>query len=380
MTKKTKIRLLSVGILLSLCVTVVLAVGCSALGTKPDEKRRALFEKSPQFRKQKEIFVNRNEEIFAKMSERNKASGGFLKFLFGSDKEAKPENGLPVLKPLVAEFLKASDDIKVIWFGHSTFMLNMKGKIILIDPILSDYASPVFFIMRRFQAPPLTLEELPKIDYVLISHDHYDHLDMPTIKYFKEKETKFLVPLGVGGHMVGWGIEPSRISELDWWESRKFEDLELIATPAQHFSGRSYNDRNATLWAGWIVRNSKHSIYFSGDSGYDTHFKVAGDKYGPFDMAFLDNGQYNKRWEEVHMLPEQVVQAYYDLKAKALFPVHWGVFKLSTHTWYEPIQKAYQFSLEKKFPIVAPKIGEIVVFNKDYQVKNWWDELIPTTR
>lgn len=350
--------------------------GCAALGSKTKLSDKNQFEHSPQYRKDNGIFVNRREDIFATMSERNKSSGGFIKFLFGNDKGGKPEKGLPVLKPSLEEFLSPSEDIKVIWFGHSTFMLNLKGKIILIDPILSNYASPLFFIMRRFQESPLTLEELPKIDYILISHDHYDHLDMPTVRYFKDKETKFIVPLGVGAHISGWGVDKTRIVELDWWQSVAFDDLKLIATPAQHFSGRSYNDRNATLWAGWIVKNDKHSIFFSGDSGYDTHFKAAGEKYGPFDIAFLDNGQYNKQWEEVHLLPEQVVDAYYDLKAKALFPVHWGVFKLARHPWYEPIQKAYQFSVEKNFPIIAPKIGEVVVVNNLYKVKPWWEELI----
>lgn len=178
----------------------------------------------------------------------------------------------------------------------------------------------------------------------------------------------------VGAHIQGWGIEKSRITELDWWQGHKVKGLEFVATPAQHFSGRSFNDRNKTLWASWVIKSGDKKVFFSGDSGYDKHFKEIGDKYGPFDLAFIENGQYNKAWEEVHLLPEQGIQAFYDLKAKIFFPVHWGVFKLSIHPWYEPINKVYQSSLEKKFHLIAPRIGEVVEVGMDYKLVNWWEE------
>lgn len=369
-----------IGILFSISILgFVFLGGCSSLGTKPSEQDYERLAKSKNFDTENKIFLNRDRDAFKRMDERPKfkGGGGFFKFLFGSDPGAKPENGLPVLKPKLAEFMQPSEELKIIWCGHSTFMVNLHGNIILVDPIISNYASPVFFLMTRFQKSPFTLDELPPIDYILISHDHYDHLDMPTIKYFtNKKQTKFIVPLGVGSHLRGWGVENNRIEELDWWDISKRGEIEFIATPAQHFSGRSLNDRNSTLWAGWIIKSDKKRIFFSGDSGYDSHFKDIGDKYGPFDLVLLDNGQYNPAWQEVHLLPEQGIKAFQEVKGDVFLPVHWGVFKLSTHTWYDPARKAYRYSVERHIPIIIPKIGELVYVSKDYETKQWWEELI----
>jgi L-ascorbate metabolism protein UlaG (beta-lactamase superfamily) len=350
--------------------TLLSLSACPALGTKPTKSDKSRFEGSKQFRREKGVFVNRIENLLKKVSEKNDSKSLFFEFLFGS-KDDKPDKGLPVIKPDLTKFLEKSSDIKVIWFGHSSFLINLNGKIILVDPVISDYASPVPFVMQRFQKPPLALEECPKVDYIVISHDHYDHLDMEAVKFYKDKSTKFIVPLGVGSHLKGWGISQSRIHELDWWQSIEFDELEFIATPAQHFSGRSFNDKNSTLWAGWVLKSNNQRIFYSGDSGYDTHFKEIGKKYGPFDLTFIDNGQYNIKWEEVHLLPEQVTQAFFDLNAKALFPVHWGGFKLSTHTWYEPIQKVHQSSIKNNFKIIAPMIGEIATINDKFETNNW---------
>jgi L-ascorbate metabolism protein UlaG (beta-lactamase superfamily) len=222
------------------------------------------------------------------------------------------------------------------WLGHSTILLRIENKNILIDPVFSDFASPVSFIAKRYQKPVYKLNELPPIDIILLSHDHYDHLDYETMMFFKDKKVKFIAPLGVDSHLVYWGINEEKIETFDWWEEYELGDLKFICTPAQHMSGRAGLVGYKTLWSSWIIQSEKWNIYFSGDSGYNSHFKLIGDKYGPFDYAFIENGQYNERWHAVHLLPDETVKAYHDLKTKRAFPIHWGMFNLSLHHWFTP--------------------------------------------
>lgn len=347
----------------------------SQFGTLPSKDYIERFSVSKQFDVAKKVFVNRRPEILKEMRKRAMSIPTFIEF-FRPRKDRFPTKPLPEVKPDLKKFLEPSDAIKVIWFGHSTFLLNLEGKIILVDPVFSKSASPVRFMMKRFQAPALSLSELPPIDLILLSHDHYDHLDMESVKFFANKNVPFLCPLGVSSHLIGWGINEKIITELDWWQEQNINDLNFIATPAQHFSGRDGLHDNATLWCSWVIKSSKHNIYFSGDSGYDTHFKDIGEKYGPFDIAFMETGQYNELWREVHMLPEEAAEAFFDLKAKKYFPIHWGMFRLSIHTWYEPVEKIHQLSLEKNIPLVTPKLGEIVELNEHFQNQLWWKELI----
>lgn len=350
-------------------------VGYSAFGTRPGVEYQKIFAASPQYDQKKEIFMNRRGDFLNAMRQRSMNFSTFKDF-FSKGKDRSPKKPLPEIKPDMQEFIKPSHDIKVVWFGHSTFLLNLDGKIILVDPVFSGNASPFSFMIKRFQKPVLELSELPTIDHIVISHDHYDHLDMESIEFFKDKKTTFITPLGVGSHLVGWGIDKSRITERDWWQSLQVENLEFIATPAQHFSGREPLHENVTLWASWVIRTKKHNIYFSGDTGYDTHFKAIGDKYGPFDIAFIENGQYNEKWREIHLLPEESVQAYFDLRAKRYFPVHWGMFQLSLHTWYEPILNISRAAKEKGINLISPKLGEMISVNDQYVNKSWWEELI----
>lgn len=349
--------------------------GCAAFGTRPGKDYLPRFEKSPHFNKEEKIFENRRAKLIKEMRKEAMSFATFKEW-FSKGNERVPTKALPEVKPDMQEFIKPSDDIKVVWFGHSTLLLNVSGKIILIDPVFSGNASPFTFAVKRFQKPVLELSELPEIDYVVISHDHYDHLDMESMKFFKNKKSKFIVPLGVSSYLIGWGINSSLITELDWWQSHKEAGFEFIATPAQHFSGRDGFHDNSTLWASWVIKNEKHNIYYSGDSGYDTHFKDIGEKYGPFDIAFIENGQYNEKWKAVHMLPDESVQAYFDLKAKKFFPVHWGMFELAFHSWYEPIVNLQKSSKEKNINLVSPKLGEIIAINDSYENKSWWEELI----
>lgn len=343
-------------------------------GSSPDQEQVAKFKNSPQFKETEQKFVNRKPDVLEEMRKESYNLSTIIDWLKPGE-DRTPVLPLPEVKPDLKEFLKPSEEIKVIWFGHSTFLLNISGKIILVDPVFSGSASPVGFMVKRFQPPVLKLEELPKIDFIVLSHDHYDHLDMETMKFFAKKENKFLTPLGVGSHLVGWGVDRSRIVELDWWQSSSIDGIEFIATPAQHFSGRGISDGNKTLWASWVIRSGSHNVYFSGDSGYDIHFKEIGDKYGPFDIAFIENGQYNQKWRAVHALPEESVQAYFDLKAKRFFPVHWGMFVLALHSWHDPMDKLLELSANRGVNIVTPKLGEMVTVNDAYRNVQWWVDL-----
>lgn len=295
------------------------------------------------------------------------------------DASRRPNHLLPEVKPNMANFLAPSEEIKFIWFGHSTFLLNIDSHIILVDPVFH-HASPFSFMIKRFQRPVLSLSELPPINTIVISHDHYDHLDRLTVEFFKDKEkTHFMVPLGVGGHLRQWGVANSRISELNWHEASTRMGVKFRATPAQHFSGRGLFDKNQTLWASWIIEGEKEKVFYSGDSGYGPHFKEIGEAYGPFDYAFLENGQYNTQWPDVHMQPEETLQALLDLNAETFIPVHWGMFDLSLHHWSEPAARTYAIASNWDIPMLTPKIGEIV--DQDHRPNSpWWTPFLPAPK
>lgn len=291
------------------------------------------------------------------------------------EKEGRiPSAKLPEMKPDLVEFLNPSENVKFIWFGHSTLLLNLDGKIILIDPVFSDYAFSWDIFVKRFQPPVLQPSELPHIDVVVISHDHYDHLDKKTIEQFKDKTTGFIVPIGVGDHLREWGIPEARISELNWGGTVSHNGLSFTAAPAQHFSGRGLFDRNKTLWASWIIQGREEKIFYSGDSGYGDHFREIGKRYGPFDVTFIENGQYNERWPEVHMLPEETIQAHLELNGGLLVPVHWGMFDLSLHRWNEPVERSYKIATSWDIPIFIPQLGQVVDTGTHLIQRPWWRE------
>jgi L-ascorbate metabolism protein UlaG (beta-lactamase superfamily) len=264
----------------------------------------------------------------------------------------------------------------ITWFGHSTFLLRIAGKTLLLDPMFSQAASPFRSVgPKRFSdILPLTIKDLPPIDAVVISHDHYDHLDYASIKQLHSKARQFFVPLGVAAHLQKWGISKERIVELDWWETCTFEGIQLACTPARHFSGRTLTDRFATLWSSWVITTSDTRIFFSGDSGYGPHFKQIGKKYGPFDLTLMECGQYDKRWPNVHMLPEQTVTAHQELRGKHMIPIHWGAFMLAMHNWTDPIERVIQAAKEVGVRVATPRIGQVVTVVSDtYPHKRWWE-------
>ncbi len=285
-------------------------------------------------------------------------------------KGVRPRKKIPSIKP---DLHQKTNQNFLTWFGHSTVFYQTAGKNILFDPILGSNAAPLPFGVRRFKYDlPAAAEELPPLDMVIISHDHYDHLHYPTIRKIKDKTKLFLVPLGVGAHLRHWGVPKHKIHEFDWWQSKKIESLEITAVPSQHFSGRSLTDRQKTLWAAWVVHSPKAKIFFGGDSGYSPVFRKIGQKFGPFDFTMLDFAQYDKAWPHVHMKPEQSLQAHKDLQGKVYMPIHWSAFTLALHRWTEPIERALKVAAKQKSTIVTPKIGERFNILTQKPQDRWW--------
>lgn len=268
----------------------------------------------------------------------------------------------------------SGDDLRITWLGHSTCLIEIDNQVFLTDPIFSDRASPFSFMGPKRFTTEITfhVRDLPKIDAVLISHDHYDHLDYKTVVELQEKVERFYVPLGVGGHLERWGITPHQIIEFDWWEEKPLGPLTIVATPARHFSGRSLTDRNKTLWASWTLIGTKQRVFFSGDSGYSEEFKKIGEIYGPFDITMLESGAYNIAWADVHMMPEEAVQAHLDLQGKLLLPIHWAKFNLSVHPWKEPIQRLLKSAGNHSVAVATPKIGESLLPGENHPHTQWW--------
>ena len=301
----------------------------------------------------------------------------FSKFIKGVEGQV-PEDGLPVVLRKKEDFTSPpAQGIAVTWFGHSAVLIELNGKRIFADPMLGQRASPVSFIgSKRFSpALPINIEDLPPLDFVLLSHDHYDHLDYGSIQKLRAKAKHFIVPLGVAAHLEKWGVPKEDITEFDWWDSATVDGLFFAATPARHFSGRGLWDRNATLWCSWVLKSGEEAVYFGGDSGYDAHFKQIGEKYGPFDLTMLECGQYNQAWQYIHMMPEQTAQAHLDLKGDMLMPTHWGAFSLALHPWKEPIERLSKAAAQQNIKLATPIIGQTWRVSQDLPQAKWWEPL-----
>lgn len=295
-------------------------------------------------------------------------------FLFGKkDPLLKPLQAIPTIHTDLNS-ISANEDV-FIWMGHSSYFIKIDGVSFLIDPVLSTFGSPFKFFNKAFEGSDLFKpQDIPNIDYLVITHDHYDHLDFPTVKAIREKVGKAIMPLGVGAHFERWGYSENQIIEEDWGASFALKDgFNITFTPARHFSGRKFQ-RNTTLWTSYVLETPTKKIFLGGDSGYDTHFKTIGEKYGPFDFAIMENGQYNPAWKYIHALPEDVIQASLDIQAKNIIPVHSGKFALALHPWNEPLQKVTTLGKEKNLQILTPKIGEkLDLNNTSYHFQNWWE-------
>lgn len=365
--------IIGIGILIAIIIiTAFLFVNLSPeFGGKSTDEEKTIYIKSENYKDGK--FINKNEvKLDMSFKDMGKILAGYLK----PQPKTVPQKNIPTTKIDSINIEEYSGNTRLIWFGHSTFLLQINSKNILIDPMFGNVPAPHPLLgNKRFSKElPIDIKKLPEIDAVLISHDHYDHLDYGSIKKLKNKVKKFYTPLGVGAHLQEWGIEKKRIIELDWWQETKFENLNFICTPAQHFSGRGLTDRTKTLWSSWIIQSNTENIFFSGDSGYANHFKEIGKKYGPFDFAMMECGQYNKLWPEIHMFPEETVQAGLDVNAKRIMPIHWGAFKLAMHTWTDPIERVSKSAKKLNMEVVIPRIGESIFLNEmNANRDKWWN-------
>ena len=352
--------------------------GCEQFGALPSGVSYLRIQQSENY--------NLAEDKFVNLEQNSVLSGpGFWdspkenwnnNFFFNSN-QTRPNGLMPESRsPLPYDFHKSEGNIKFVWLGHSTILVSIDDKVILFDPVFSNTASPVSLAVKRFQPPVIDLKSLPAVDIVVVSHDHYDHLDMETIKYLRNKGINFVVPLGLGAHLVRWGVSAEKITELDWWDETQIDGLNLICTPSQHFSGRRgpYKEKRS-LWASWLIQSSDHSVYFSGDSGYADHYRQIGKRYGSVDLVFMDSGQYNIRWQYVHNMPEEAVQATLDMNGQLLVPIHWGMFTLSMHDWFEPPVRILAEAAKKNVNVLTPLLGQYVDVSKLPPNEKWWERL-----
>jgi L-ascorbate metabolism protein UlaG (beta-lactamase superfamily) len=283
-----------------------------------------------------------------------------------------PERAVPYVKTDLINV--TGPEPVLIWFGHSSYLIRIQHRTILVDPVFSGNAAPVSFMVPAFPGSnSYQATDMPEIDYLIITHDHYDHLDFKTIQQLHKKVKKIYCSLGISSHLRYWGIDEHKITEMDWWQSGDLEKhIQLTATPARHFSGRGIK-RGQTLWSSFILKTATHQLFLGGDSGYDQHFKEIGTRFGPFDLAILEAGQYNTMWPLIHMMPEETVQATLDLGAKTLLPVHWGKFSLSMHPWDEPVKRVLKQAGIVKLKVYTPVIGQPLVLDGHFQSENWWE-------
>ena len=353
-------------------IIVILAIGIyiftrqAVFGKEPSGARLERIMKSPNYKDG--AFQNLTPTVVTR------EGASYIKLLI--DGLNKPDAVVPDISiPSVKTDLKnlSSEKPVIVWFGHSSYLIKSKGFNILVDPVFSGTASPVSFFGNSFKGTDVYhAEDMPEIDMLILTHDHYDHLDYKTLLALRPKIKRIYAALGVGSHLEYWGFAPDKIVELDWWENNRVSDnIEITATPARHFSGRSFT-RYKTLWASFVLKINNYNIFIGGDSGYEQHFKLIGNKFGPFDIAMLEAGQYGADWPFIHMLPEQTVDAAKDLGAKVLFPVHWTKFALASHDWNEPANRVKKNAAEKNQRLTTPMIGETIVIDSIYPDKNWW--------
>lgn len=363
-------------ILILISLIVVFSIGYLYLnpefGASISSQEKEQYQNSPQWNGDK--FVNETiTEIEIGLSN----MPGLLKNQFTNTEGRRPSNDLEVLSFDSVSWQNDSIQNKIIWFGHSAALLKIGGQNVLIDPMFGDDTAPVApFKSARYSKNTIEIvDRLPQIDAVFISHDHYDHLDYRSIKRIRDKVKSFYVPLGVARHLVRWGVNPDKILQLDWWDKVNLSGVEITFVPARHFSGRGITDRGESLWGGYTFISSSNRIYWSGDSGFGTHFKEIGERLGPFDWAFVECGQYNKLWHAIHMYPEESVQAALDVNAAKAVPIHWGAFTLALHDWKDSVERFALEAEKQNLPIAMPQLGS--VFNLDAQPSGefWWSKV-----
>lgn len=368
---------ISTGVLVTTvtATTVAFAYLSPELGGTATEAQKAMYAVTGHYDSKREKFTNA-EEIKTNLTP--KSIYRMLKETANKHPNATPTSDELTIHTIDPSTLKSVDPstVKVTWLGHSTFIIHIDGLVVLLDPMFSEQTGPHPWVgTKRYQNTlAITIEDLPEIDAVVISHDHYDHLDYPSIQQLRSKTKHFYVPLGVGNHLRRWEVSESKITEFDWWQEQQLGDVTFAFTPSRHMAGRWLTDQYATLWGSWVIQGTEKNIYFSGDGGYGHHFKKIGEKYGGFDLALMESGQYNTQWADVHMMPEESIQASFDLKAKRVTPIHWSCFTLATHSWTDPAERFVAEAHNRNLPVTTPRIGESIILTGEeyYPTDTWW--------
>ena len=348
----------------------------ASLGARATGERLERMRRSPQWSAGAQRFVNAMPTHTmlprdAARSLRLQVAGGETRY---------PVRPIPVEARRRSDFERPpASGLRATWLGHATALVEVDGARILTDPVWSERVSPSTLVgPRRFFEPPIALADLPRVDAVVISHDHYDHLDMETVKTLARTGARFCVPLGVGAHLERWGMPASQIDERDWGETREIAGVTITATPARHFSGRRLSDRDATLWCSWVIAGPRHRVFYSGDSGYFDGYRDIGRDHGPFDLTLMSLGAYGPTWPLIHMTPEEIVQAQRDLRGELLLPIHWATFNLAFHAWNEPALRMAADAHAKGVRFTIPRPGEMTeparLLEAGSEPAEWWKE------
>jgi L-ascorbate metabolism protein UlaG (beta-lactamase superfamily) len=300
--------------------------------------------------------------------------GEMLRHQLLGEEQRVPAQPVPIVRRTSADYATApASGLRATWLGHASVLLELDGTRVLVDPVFSQRCSPFTFVgPQRFAALPIALADLPKVAVVVISHDHYDHLDMATVEALAARGARFVVPLGIGAHLERWGVPADRITDLDWYEHTTRDGLRFTATPARHYSGRGALDGDATLWASWVIASTRHRVFFSGDTGYSREFARIGEKLGPFDLTLIKIGASDPTWDQIHMSPEDAVRTHRDVRGALMLPIHWGTFNLANHAWNDPPERLFSAARAAGIHFVVPRPGEWVEPAAPQEVTTWW--------